>query len=272
MRKIVTYGISFILMISILANIGLGILKNTILKKEYIEQKMEENNYYENVKENIQSGFESYIQQSGLPEEVIEELFTVEDIKQDTEIMLNNIYTSENTIIDTEKIKTKLREKIYDALADVRLMADDEKSIEEFIEIIGSTYQNEIEHSQWLGMFNGQIYKVNDKLNKVQIYIYVLPIILLGLIVICNIKNLGEVVKQVGISTLGASILIIIAVLIVRINVDIKNILILNEATSIVIRNTIYEILNNVTVISIGMGIVAIILCYLGNFVKINKK
>ena len=272
MKRIITYLIAFVLILSIIANVTLITVKNTILNKEYVACKMEENNFYENVKLNIESGFEGYIQQSGLEEEVITDLFTVDEVKQDTDILLQNIYGQEKQEIDTEKIKTRLRDKIYTSLLDVKLTSDDRKSIDDFIDVIADTYKNEIEHSDWLSKLNGKVYKVNEGLEKISIFAYALPVVLIVLLIILHIKELYKVLNKIGISLISSGILMIVATFLVRANIDIENILILNEAISTVIKSAIYQVLNNVTIASVIFEAIGIIACFVANYIKLKKK
>ena len=271
MKRIVTYVIAFILMLSIIACIVIQTVRTTILNKEYIISKMEENNYYESVKTNIQSSFEGYIQQSGLEEEVITDLFSIDEVKNDTGILLSNIYTNENQKIDTEKIKSRLRDKIYTSLADVKLKNDDKKSIEEFVDIIADTYKNEIEHTDWLGKLNGKVYKLSEILNIANIALYVLPIILILILIVAHKKDIYRAIDRIGISFVGSGVLIIGLTIFIKMNIDIPNILILNEAISIVIRSTIHQILNILTITSVIFEAIGIIACFIANYIKLKK-
>ena len=272
MKKIITYITAFILMASIIALIGFVTVKNTILNKEYVISQMEKNNYYADVEKEIQSGFEEYIQQSGLEENVITELFTTEEVKEDVNIMLENIYGNEKKSIDTEKIKTRLNDKIYTSLADVSLTSTEKKSIESFIKTISNTYKDEIDHSKWLSSLNGKAYSINEKLNKISIFIYALPVILVAIIFILNIKELYRAFKAVGIAIIASGIFMLISIIFVRSNVDIENILLFNESISNLIKNVFYEILNNLTITSVVFEIVGVIVCLISNYIKILKK
>ena len=69
---------SFLLIISIFLNFAINTLKNNILDKQYIVDKMNEVGYYNQLYDEINSGFENYIYQSGLPTDTIKELFTID--------------------------------------------------------------------------------------------------------------------------------------------------------------------------------------------------
>ena len=60
----------------------------------------------------LETNFENYIGQSGLDENVIKNIISVEQIKQDTNIIIDNIYDGENITINTETIETSLKNNI----------------------------------------------------------------------------------------------------------------------------------------------------------------
>ena len=272
MKKIITFIVSFVLLISIITVISLITAKKTILNKDFVIKQMEKNNYYEEVQKNIQSGFEGYIQQSGLEEDVITELYTLEEVKDDIGIMLENIYGNEKKDIDIEKVKTRLNDKIYASLANVSLTSTEKKSIESFINIIGNIYKDEISYTKWLNGLNGKVYNINEKIEKVGIYVYVLPLVLIIILIILNIKELYRALNATGIAIIGSGILTIALKFFIKVNIDIENILILNESFSNVIKSSVYEILNALTIASITIGAIGIVICYIANYIKLKKK
>ena len=79
------------------------------------------------------------------------------------------------------------------------------------------------------------------------------------------IKELYKVLNKIGISLISSGILMIVATFLVRANIDIENILILNEAISTVIKSAIYQVLNNVTIASVIFEAIGIIACFVAN-------
>ena len=107
-KKIIQYIIVTILALAILALVIINILSSSILKKEYILSKLQQQDYYEKIYEETKSNFENYIHQSGLDEEVLENIVTKEKIEKDTKKIINNIYNGMDEKVDTEEIKNKL--------------------------------------------------------------------------------------------------------------------------------------------------------------------
>ena len=54
--------------------------------------KLEEIEFYEQISREVKIGFEDYIYQSGLPEDTINDLYTINDIRNDVNSIINNIY------------------------------------------------------------------------------------------------------------------------------------------------------------------------------------
>ena len=106
-KKIIQYIVATILALAILGLIIINILSSSILSKEYIIGKLQNQNYYEKIYQETESNFENYIHQSGLDEDVLKDIVTKEKIEKDTRIILNNIYNGMDEKIDTKEIKEK---------------------------------------------------------------------------------------------------------------------------------------------------------------------
>ena len=114
--KVITNIIKFIVLtILTLCIVSVGIItivSSTILDQSYIMQKLEETNFYSDTYELVKSNFENYIYQSGLDEEVLNDICTKEKVKQDLNLILTNIYQGTDKKIDTTEIADKLNANI----------------------------------------------------------------------------------------------------------------------------------------------------------------
>ena len=90
--KVLNYLFRCILIICIsLSLVGLmaiNVASNTILSYDYIISKLEQNNYYEETYKLVYSNFEKYIYQSGLDENIIENICTPQQVKEDIDIVI----------------------------------------------------------------------------------------------------------------------------------------------------------------------------------------
>ena len=73
-KTILNFVVITVLSILLIVYTVLNIFSKTLLSKDFILAKMEENNYYEKLVEYVNSSFENYIYQSGLDEEVIKNI------------------------------------------------------------------------------------------------------------------------------------------------------------------------------------------------------
>ena len=69
-----------------------NLFSTTILNEQYILSKLQEVDYYNKMYDYVQSCFEKYIGQSGLDEEILNNVVSKEKIKNDTQIIISNIY------------------------------------------------------------------------------------------------------------------------------------------------------------------------------------
>ena len=85
-KKLINFIVIIFLSLSILSSFLVFTVSNTILNKEYILNKMEECNYYEKTYLDINDILEQYIGPSGLDEEVLKDIYTEEQVKNDIDI------------------------------------------------------------------------------------------------------------------------------------------------------------------------------------------
>ena len=138
--------ISFLLIFVFLSFAIINILSNRILDKKYMLDKLEEIEFYEQISREVKIGFEDYIYQSGLPED------TINDIRNDVNSIINNIYDGEEITLSDEKIKSNLREKInlFVQKENRKLDAEEENNITKFENLIANSYNNNVKVSNSL--------------------------------------------------------------------------------------------------------------------------
>ena len=138
--------ISFLLIFVFLSFAIINILSNRILDKKYMLDKLEEIEFYEQISREVKIGFEDYIYQSGLPED------TINDIRNDVNSIINNIYVGEEITLSDEKIKSNLREKInlFVQKENRKLDAEEENNITKFENLIANSYNNNVKVSNSL--------------------------------------------------------------------------------------------------------------------------
>ena len=136
--NIIKYIAIILLTCAIIELLIINIVSSTILSKQYVLSKLEETNYYEEIKKEIESSFENYIGQSGLDEDVIIDIVSLEKIKEDTNIIITNIYDGTEKTVDTTEIETNLKNNIEASLENKKLTITQQKAIDEYINKIAS--------------------------------------------------------------------------------------------------------------------------------------
>ena len=91
-----------------------SVVFKTIFNKEYVLEQMETNNFYSETYKLVESGFENYIGQSGLDEEVIKNICTEDKIKNDI-----NITKIEYNFNGEEKTIDNINQKEYQLKLDL---------------------------------------------------------------------------------------------------------------------------------------------------------
>ena len=161
-KQIIRYILSISLTLSLIVLILVSLISSTILNEKYVLDKLEETNYYKNIYENVKSNFENYIYQSGLDEEVLDNIVSEEQVKEDTKTIISHIYNGIEEKISGETIKQKLNENIDKSLKNIKLSESQKKAIETFVDTITEEYTKTILHFG----FEKDMYSVYSKIHK----------------------------------------------------------------------------------------------------------
>lgn len=270
-KKIIKIIFSAILTISILLYILINLLSSTILKESYILSKLDQANFYQKVYEEVNSNFEKYIYQSGFDENVLNNVITEEKVKEDFKIIIDNIYNGTNQDINTETIKTNLTNNINSQLG-ANISKIQQNSIDSFVDTILNEYTQTILHTQYENEINKAYTKINKYINLANKALLIIMAVLMILLILLNLKRLYRGVSYIGISMLSSGILLCIADIFIKMKVDIKNIVILNDTISKIIINVITELLANILKDGIILLVSGIVLIIIANLRRAYKK
>lgn len=271
MNKLLKYIFAIILYLSLTIVVLINILNSTILSKEYILNKLEESNYYNNIYTEVENNFENYIYQSGLDPIVLENIVSRDKIKEDTNIIISNIYDGNNKVIDLEVVRNNLSTNIDKSLEDRYLSEENKKAINKFIDIIINEYEDTIMNTDYSSKINTGISSINNKINIINIIMIILVIISILSLILLNIKKKRRKLSIFGIPLLALGLLLITIYLYIILNIDINNIVILNDAISI----AVHYILNGIVVKFLINGsiftILGILIIIIGNMLRYRK-
>lgn len=234
----------------------ISIASSTVLDKNYIIQKLEETDFYSETYKLVESNFENYIYQSGLDEEVLENICTEEKVKKDINIMLSNIYDGTEQKIDTTEIADNLNQNIEQSGIK---NSQNENAIKQFVEHICDEYTNTLVHTKYETRINDMYQKVIENLNE--IYRVILTIFVLDIIVILviNKKAISKDIQYFGIALSATSFFDLSVWQVVMTKIDINGIKIFNDAFSKSLVNIIQEYIYQIASLALGIMIIGII-------------
>lgn len=277
LKNLVCIVLSFILSLVILVNMFYSVLEDKFLDKNYLLSKMEETEVYLQISREIESGFEKYIYQSGLPEDIIKDLFTEDIIRNDVLSIVNCIYEGTEINLSSQTIRNNLDNKIEQYLVSEgkTLNEQGKENINKFEDLIVNEYDSIVNTSTTLYT---EAHLVIEKLNVISNKIGNIPIITIGilvvLIILFNIKNLPLAINFLSISILTVGILIKVGITVINSNINIDNLLILTTSISnlviSIIKELIYQFDKNATLF-VFLGVLGILIYSIFKVLKKEK-
>lgn len=271
--KIFRFVLILVLTISIISLVFINIASSTILSKDYILGKLDETYYYMDIREELESNFENYVGQSGLDEEVFHNIITEEKIKEDTGIILSNIYDGTSQEISTEELEQNLRTNI-DNYLDTRLTATQQRMVDEYVKTISNLYLDMMSHTSYENSIYNALTKVNSYLELANKILIITIAVSALLIIISDYKKIIKAISHLGISLFASGIFGLIVDIYINTKIRIDNIVILNDAISEVIRNVLNSIFLTLRNQGILLLVIGIIMIIVGNVIQtyLNKR
>lgn len=272
--KIIKVLCLFLLLVSILGMIFINIILNTVLNKEYIIAKLEESNYYENIYNSAVNNFENYIYQSGFTIDILNDVITIQNIEEDVNTVINKIFSTDDLsdIDDSSTIddlESKLEENIYNELGLNINTVDStlKQNIDLFIDEIVNQYENALQND-YIYMLDSYIEKAIDISNMLNNILMISIIGLIIIIILLYIKKMYIGIRNIGIITFSSGSIILIINSFINSRINIENFVLLNDATTNLIKNMMTEILTNVFNSGIILITLGFILVLFGNTIK----
>lgn len=271
MKKVISYILSFILVILIIIIFMLSIVKSTIMDKQYVISKLEEAKYYERMDAEVIDQFKNYTIQSGLTDEVLEDLFTTEKLTNDINNVIDCIYEEKGLEVDTTQIIENLKENIEKEVEKEGKIVDfEEEAMQEYLRAIENAYESQISYStSVVNEIGSEFLKIQSLTDKLEFIAYIATAVVILIIVIINIKQVVGL-KYISISAMASGLFILVSKIILESQTNLKNIMLINQATTNVIQLVLDDMLLKVIIIGIGLLVFGII-CSLAYNV-INKK
>lgn len=154
------YLTKFISSILFFLTTTITIILFTIFNQNFMAQQLNETNYYEKLYTNIKLEMSYYVTQSGLSDDILNNIFDKELLRRTTEKMLDNFYNNKDNTINKTSIEENLMNNINEELKDYKLTEEDKTSIDKFITQMSSTYEMEISYSNILNKYHNTFNRI----------------------------------------------------------------------------------------------------------------
>ena len=250
-KKIISYILLFLLIISFTTSIIISVMKFTILNKQYIISAIKENNYYTKTYNNIMDKFKDNTIQSGLEEKVLDGIITENQVEKDTLIIIDSIYENTETKVDTEIVKTGLIEKINKIVKEnnKKVSSEEQEAINIYVNTIEKIYKDGILYKQeYIDVVKTIITKT---INYLPIIVGSGILISLVLIVVIVVINKKVSIKYFSSALISSGILLLVPKVIESIHINTHNILLFNINFSAVVISMVESLLMNLLVCGI---------------------
>ena len=270
MKKLISYILTFLLVIVLVALVLITCVKGKILNSDNVLKIFDNTNFYENTYNTLNENFSNYMEQSGLDESVIKDIITVEDIKTETKNCVESIYNNTKYTINKDDIERRLNENINSYLDknNRKLNSNEKKAIDTLVSKISDLYATEVFPIDLISKVNINLEKISNIVDLANVFLYVCAGVLLFLLIIINIKSIMKVLNYVGVTLLSSGVVLFAPKIFVAWKMHINDINIYNRNISDIIINFINEILNYFTKTSIIFIVIAVVLLFVANLLK----
>lgn len=246
-KTVLNFILTFLLSIMILVCFGVfGIANAKVLNKSYVKKMFDENGFYDAVLEEVNSGFENFIYQSGLPENTIENLATLDMIKTDIDGILDYIMDGKEITLSQEKIREELDLRINNYLTEENrtLSKEERENIVKFEDLMIASYEESINPAKSiLDKVNEYYGKFVEIFNKVRVAVLGVTIILFVLLFIVNLKNKFILVDLFGIGFLVTGVILRLLENVILSGFDIDNLVLFSTSMTSIVITTLKDII-----------------------------
>ena len=267
MKTILSYTTKFIQSISFFLLSLSIILILTVFNEDYVLDLLDNHNYYQELYDNTLEEVSYYLEQSGLNEEVLNNVISVKSLKKDIITSIDNLYANEKISVNTEEFQTNLTNNINNYIKENNIRVDNKDTVNILTKKLVNIYEEEIS-------YNNTFEKVRPLFNKA----YQLTKIILGISLIVSIItyliNRYLFKDRNIIASLFTNFVVLCGlVLYIKYTIDINNIFFYNTSISNVLKEFISSVLNcmNITgIISFILGLI-IVFTTTGTFKALRK-
>ena len=252
----------FMMVITLLGSTLLILLKMMVLNSQYVIKILDKSDYYQVLYDNVREEMSYYTLQSGFKDDIIDDTFTKEEVKETIHKVIKNTYNGVKTEIDVTKFSERMNTKIDNYVISNNFKIVNKDELYQFTTEMSKVYVKKLTMNGYFTKIGKYINKINKLVNKIIIGIILMLLLCLGV----NIKTFKFKGFSVVLFT-NSFLLIVFNVWFKRV-IPIKNIFIYNKLVSSIIKDIINNILAYIVIIVVIYFLLGIIFAVL----KMKKK
>lgn len=250
MRLLLSYIMKFIQSISFfLLSLSL-ILIFTVFNEDYVLDLLNNHNYYQELYDNTLEEVSYYLEQSGLNEEVLNNVISVKSLKNEIITTIDNLYTNQKITVNTEEFQNNLTTNINNYIKDNNIRVDNKDTVNILTKKLVNIYEEEVSYNNTFEKVR-PIFNKAYKLTKIVLYLSIIVSIITYLINRYIFKD-----RNIIASLFTNFVILVGLVLYTRYTIDINNIFFYNTSIS----NILMEFINSVLKCMLVTGIISFIL------------
>lgn len=250
MRVVLSYIMKFIQSISFfLLSLSL-ILIFTVFNEDYVLDLLNNHNYYQELYDNTLEEVSYYLEQSGLNEEVLNNVISVKSLKNEIITTIDNLYTNQKITVNTEEFQNNLTTNINNYIKDNNIRVDNKDTVNILTKKLVNIYEEEVSYNNTFEKVRPMFNKAY-KLTKIVLYLSIIVSIITYLINRYIFKD-----RNIIASLFTNFVILVGLVLYTRYTIDINNIFFYNTSIS----NILMEFINSVLKCMLVTGIISFIL------------
>ena len=269
-----SYFLTLILIVVTLLTLALNIVNAKLLDENSVKERMEKLNIYDTVYQDLNTSFRSYTEQSGLEEEVLNDVITKEQVKNDVNGILDSIYQDKEYKIDATQLEQSLTTRIQESLKNANRTpnAREKEAIKTFVTTIGDVYENEVFPAKVISSASSYVVKVSELATMAEPIMYAIIAVLVLAIFAINFKEKSRFLSYMGISLMSSGVVLTVVDMFVKWKLNLQDISFLNSSISLLVQDLLQDVMTNVFTFGIIFIILGIIFSFIGNVIYKKHK
>lgn len=267
MRVVLSYIMKFIQSISFfLLSLSL-ILIFTVFNEDYVLDLLNNHNYYQELYDNTLEEVSYYLEQSGLNEEVLNNVISVKSLKNEIITTIDNLYTNQKITVNTEEFQNNLTTNINNYIKDNNIRVDNKDTVNILTKKLVNIYEEEISYNNTFEKVRPMFNKAY-KLTKIVLYLSIIVSIVTYLINRYIFKD-----RNIIASLFTNFVILVGLVLYIKYTIDINNIFFYNNSISNILMEFIHSVLKCMLVTGIVSFLLGLFIVFMatGTFKALRK-